>query len=154
MQNVMEKHLIIFKLGHEEYGIDISSVREIIKIAEIVKIPQSPAFVEGIIHLRENIIPIIDLARRLQITESMAPLKKKRILIVEFSDRLIGLVVDAVGEVLRISENLISPVPETVATHDTRYFQGTIKIDERIILFMDIHKVLNLEELKALANQT
>lgn len=148
MENQQEKRLVIFNLGNEEYAIAISFVREIIKPCEIVKIPKSPDFVEGIIHLREDIIAVIDLAKRLKTADSGIPQKKKKIIIVEISGRFIGLIVDSVGEVLRISESQISPVPESISTIDIRYLQGVIRVDDRIILFMDIQKILAPEELK------
>ena len=153
MEKTSEKNLVIFSLEQETYGIDILFVREIIKSLEIVAIPQSPDFVEGIIHLRENIIPIVNLSKRLKLSENKTSPKKRKIIIVEISERLIGLFVDSVGEVLRISDTDINPVPETVATVETRYLQGVIKIEDRIILLMDIDKVLSREELNQLIEQ-
>ena len=150
METAQEKHLVIFSLKNEEYAVPISFVREIIKPTEIVNIPQSPDFVEGIIHLREDIIAVIDLAKRLKAADSEVPGKMKKIIIVEIQEKLIGLIVDFVGEVLRVSESQISPVPETISTIDTRYLQGVIKIESRVILLMDIEKVLSKEELKQL----
>ena len=136
MKNEQEKHFIVFKLGNEEYAVLISFVREIIKPAE------------SIIHLRQNIIPVVALGKRLKVPDTGLGHSKKKIIIVAVQEKLIGLIVDLVGEVLRIDDKHIHPVPEALSTIDTRYLQGVIRIENRVILLMDIEKVLNKEELK------
>jgi purine-binding chemotaxis protein CheW len=151
MEKKQEKHLVIFSLANEEYGIDISFVREIIKQAAIVKVPKAPDFVEGIINLRQQIIAVIDLATRLGIGKAQGAPRNRRTIIVEVDEKQIGLVVDSVGEVLRIPPEQVSAVPDSVKTIDTRYLTGVINVAGRLILLMDITQVLNREELRGLA---
>jgi purine-binding chemotaxis protein CheW len=150
MQTSKEKHLGVFQLGDEDFAVDIGCVREIIRPVEIVKVPNSPDCVQGLIHLREHIIPIIDLSRMLGVPSRAAQDKTKRFLITEIGGRLTGLSVDAVGEVLRVPASGVEPVPETVSTVRTQYLTGIIKPAGRIVLLMDLEKILSPEELKQL----
>ena len=151
MEESINKNFIVFSLCNIEYAVDISYIKEIIKLREIVQVPKSPDFVEGIVQLRDEIVAIIDLAKRLKIDNTSINLKKRKIIIVNLVERILGLQVDSVGEVLKVSDDQIHPVPQTIATVDINYLKGVIKIEDRVILLMNIDKILSVDELCELA---
>ena len=133
--------LVGFQLGNEEYGIDILKVQEINRIAEITRIPQSPDFVEGVINLRGNVIPIIDLRKRFNMPEREHD-KQTRIVVGEIEGRTVGLIVDAVSEVIRLPLNTIEPPPPIVSDEHSAYISGVGKLDDRLLMLLDIDKIL------------
>ena len=133
--------LVGFRLGNEEYGIDILKVQEINRVAEITKIPQSPDFVEGVINLRGNIIPIIDLRKRFHMPEREHD-KQTRIVVGEIEGRTVGLIVDAVSEVIRLSSSKVEPAPKIVSENQVDYIKGVGKLDDRLLMLLDIDKIL------------
>jgi purine-binding chemotaxis protein CheW len=137
--------LVSFKIGKEEFGVDILKVQEIIKIISITKVPHSPHFVEGVINLRGKVIPIIDLRVRLSI-EKISHTKDTRIIVVELSGSTVGFIVDEVNEVLRISKNITEAPPELVTGVDSEYITAVGKLEDRILILLDLDKVLNMTE--------
>ena len=140
-----ERQLVIFSLYGEEFGLEITKVREIVKPREITRLPNVIDFVEGVTNLRGEVIPIIDLKKRfgVQATEMT---DDSRIIIVDISSNRVGLVVDDVTEVLRIAENDIDPPPRTVAGLKAEYIQGIGKMGERLLILLDVDKILSSEE--------
>jgi len=139
-----ELQLVTFRLANEEYGLPITKVREINRVVPVTKLPQTPSFVEGIINLRGRIIPVIDLRKRFEMPVT-AHDEDTRIIIVDISGQIVGVIVDAVTEVVRLNtENIESP-PATVAV-DSQYIKGVGKIDDRLIILLDIDKVLTDKE--------
>lgn len=145
--------LIVFNLGEEEFAADIDQVREIIRIGIITPIPDSPNFIKGVTNVRGEITVVIDLKERF-----FLPIKKeietKHIVITEQENNLFGLMVDEVTEVLRIPENDVKPTPELVTRIDRIYVRGVITLENRLIIFIDLAKVLEEEELTKLAKLT
>ncbi len=139
-----ELQLVTFRLASEEYGLPITKVQEINRLVPVTKLPQTPAFMEGIINLRGRIIPVVDLRKRFQMTVS-AHDDDTRIIIVEIRGQVVGLTVDAVTEVIRIHTANIEPPPETV-TVESRYINGVGKINDRLIILLDIDNVLTEQE--------
>ena len=137
--------LVGFQLDDEEYGIDILKVQEINRITEITKIPQSPDFVEGVINLRGNVIPIIDLRKRFNMPHKEYD-KQTRIVVGEIGDRTVGFIVDAVSEVIRLPENTIEPPPNITSDDRTDYILGVGKLDDRLLMLLDIEKILSGSE--------
>ena len=137
--------LVGFQLGNEEYGIDILKVQEINRVTEITKIPQSPEYVEGVINLRGNIIPIIDLRKRFQMPEREHD-KQTRIVVGEIDDRTVGFIVDAVSEVIRLPANTVEPPPEIVSGEKAQYIKGVGKLEGRLLMLLDINKILTGSE--------
>ena len=139
-----ELQLVTFKLANEEYGLPITKVQEINRLVPVTKLPQTPSFMEGIINLRGRIIPVIDLRKRfnMPITDHD---DDTRIIIVEISGQIVGVTVDAVTEVVRLNTANIEPTPATVAV-DLQYIEGVGKIDDRLIILLDIDKVLTTQE--------
>jgi len=139
-----ELQLVTFRLANEEYGLPITKVREINRVVPVTKLPQTPSFVEGIINLRGRIIPVIDLRKRFEMPVT-AHDEDTRIIIVDISGQIVGVIVDAVTEVVRLNtENIESP-PATVAVA-SQYIKGVGKIGDRLIILLDIDKVLTDKE--------
>lgn len=141
-----EKQLVIFKLGEEEYGVDIMQVKEIIRTTNITKIPQVPTFVEGIISLRGEILPIIDMRKKFGLPEKERT-RQTRILVINLDTMTIGGIVDEVTEVLRIPNDAITPPPPVIKGVNTEYLQGVGQINGRIIILLDMSKILTSNEI-------
>lgn len=141
----MEKKVVGFKLKEEEFAFDIMKVIEIIKLKEITNVPTAPDFIEGVINLRGKIIPIIDLRKRFNV-EIEERDKKYRIIIVELGKQNIGIVVDEVTKVLTVTDDQLLPVPKTVNQAGGKYIESIIKIEDRIIVLLDIEKIFSETE--------
>ncbi|MBP2651064.1 MAG: cheW 2 [Firmicutes bacterium] len=139
-----ELQLVVFVLDTEEYGLSITKVQEINRIIPITKLPQTPDFVEGIINLRERVIPIIDLRKRFQLKISDYN-ENSRIIIVEVCGQTVGIIVDAVTEVIRLQESMIEPPPQNFIL-DAEYVDGVGKLDNRLLILLDIDKVITSNE--------
>ncbi len=140
-----ESQYVIFKLGNEEYGVDIMKVKEICEFKKSTKVPNTPYFVDGIINLRGEIIPIINLKKRFKIDGNEIN-SDTRIIVININDRNVGFIVDAASQVLRISEDEIEKAPEIIAGVDRQYINGVGKIDDKIVILLDLEKILTEEE--------
>ncbi len=146
--------LVTFKLDNEEFGVDILKVQEINKMIDITRIPNAPAYVEGVINLRGKIIPIVDLRKRLGF-ESRASDKSTRIIVVELDGMVLGFIVDSVSEVLRISENTVEPPPALVSGIESEYIEGVGKLENRLLILLELKKVftsMDRRELEMVSN--
>jgi purine-binding chemotaxis protein CheW len=139
--------LVSFRLAQEEYGIEITKVQEIILMGEITRVPQTPDYVKGLINLRSTVIPIIDLRLRFGLPME-APTDETRIMVVNVDGKTIGIIVDAVSEVLRITNDEIAPPPPTVAGLGRDYLTGLVKLDKRLLILLDIDKILGGESVE------
>lgn len=139
-----ELQLVIFRLAKEEYGLPITKVQEINRLVPITKLPQTPSFMEGIINLRGRIIPVIDLRKRFQLAAAEQS-DDNRIIIVEVSGQTIGIIVDAVTEVVRLPGSSVEPPPPAFIL-DAQYIHGVGKLDERLLIMLDIDKILTSQE--------
>ncbi len=146
-----EQQLVVFDLNEEAYGVDIESVREIIRLQEITRVPRTPDFVEGVINLRGKVIPVVELRKRFGL-----PVQDRnsdnRIVNVDIGGQEIGMVVDAVTEVLRISSDSVEPPSSVITTADSGYLKGIAKLDDRLIIMLDLDQVLSTEEQSALSS--
>jgi len=145
--------LVGFMLGGELFGVDILMVQEIIRATEITRVPNAPDFVEGVINLRGNIIPVIDLRTRLHMgaQETDGVPEKDWILILNIEGRTTGFIVDLVTEVLKIEEEDIEPPPEIiVAGLESQYIYGVCDIGEQLMILLDFNRILMLEEVRKL----
>ena len=133
--------LVSFELGGELYGIEITKVREIILITEITQIPQTPPYVKGLINLRSTVIPVIDLRALFGLPEEELG-DDSRIMVIQAAGRTIGIVVDAVSEVLRVKKEQIAPPPPTVAQLGREYLTGLVRLDRQLLILLDIDKIL------------
>lgn len=138
--------LVICQLTSEEFGIEISRVKEIIRVPEITKIPQLLSYVEGVINLRGSLVPVIDLAERFGITRNLTD-EDSRIVVVELDDLTAGMIVDSVSEVLSISNDDIDKAPDIITKGvSERYIQGVGKINERLLILLDIERIFTDEQ--------
>ncbi len=138
--------LVTFEVGEEEYAVDILSVQEINRMMELTRIPQSPPEVEGVINLRGRIIPVIDLRKRFGLTASDRD-ENSRIVVVEVQERTIGFIVDRVHEVLRIDRGIVEPAPSMVGSIDSEYIAGVGKLDDRLLILLDLTKLFGADSL-------
>jgi purine-binding chemotaxis protein CheW len=142
--------LVTFSIGEEEFGVDILKVQEIIRTMEITKVPRAQDFVEGVINLRGKVIPIIDLRRRFGL-DSKAHDKHTRIIVIEINNMIVGFVVDSVSEVLRIPASTVEPPPPVVAGLESDYISGVGKLHDRLLILLDLDKLLSSEDIEALS---
>jgi purine-binding chemotaxis protein CheW len=145
----MERQLVIFELSKEFYGVDIAAVEGIIKMQTITVVPHAPSFVEGVTNLRGAVLPVIDLHKRFGLPRP-EDTRNSRIVVVMVNGLKIGMVVDAVSEVLRIPESAIEPPPPMVTTVDSAFIEAIAKLEDRLIILLDLSKVLTLDEQKKL----
>jgi purine-binding chemotaxis protein CheW len=137
--------LVTFSIGGEEFGVEILKVQEIIRTMEITKVPNAPHFVEGVINLRGKVIPIIDLRRRFSL-ESRKHDKNTRIIVIEINNTIVGFVVDSVSEVLRIPSDTVEPPPPVVAGIESEYISGVGKLEHKLLILLDLDKLLSGRE--------
>ena len=150
-----EIQVVIFRLRNEEFGVDINRVREIVRMMEITHIPEAPGFLEGVINLRGQVIAVVDLARQFDLTPLPELPKSARIVVVEVGETTVGMIVDEVPEVLRIAEENIEPTPEIIQTRiKSDYIRGVGKLNERLIVMLDLSKVLAPHELESVGELT
>jgi purine-binding chemotaxis protein CheW len=135
------EHLATFFLAREEYGVDVRQVQEIRRVAEITSVPRAPEFVRGVINLRGRILPVLDLRRRLGLGE-VAESRASRIVVVRVKERLLGLLVDGASQVLKIPVSQVEPPPEEVLRQGGDYIRGVAKLDDRLIILVDLERLL------------
>ncbi len=143
-----EYQLVIFSIGDEEFGVDISQVREIVRLIPITYLPKAPEFIEGVVNLRGQVVAVIDLAKRLVISAKQRG-DNTRIIIVEIEGLTMGMIVDSVSEVLRLSSEQIEDVPSVIQTEvQEHYIYGVGKLKDRLLVLLDLKKVLTPTELQ------
>jgi len=134
-------HLVTFRLAREEYGVEIGRVQEIIRAIDITQVPGAPGHVQGVINLRGRIIPVIDLRKRFGLPE--VPLTDRhRIVVVELGEKRLGMMVDSVSKVVRFSSTLLDELHEEATTVDQHYIKGVGKLDDRLIILLDLNRAL------------
>ncbi|MEA4849762.1 MAG: chemotaxis protein CheW [Clostridiaceae bacterium] len=138
---VYTKQYVVFKLEDEEYGIDILRVKEIKEMMNITRVPKAAYFVRGVINLRGEVIPVIDLRKRFNLPEGEEN-ADTRIIIVSVDDIIVGLIADSSSEVVEISSEAIEEAPDGVGTVDQGYISGIGKVGERLIILLDIVKIV------------
>jgi purine-binding chemotaxis protein CheW len=141
--------VVSFKLGSEEYGVDIAQVQEINRMVSITHVPRAPQFMEGVINLRGQLIPIIDLRARFGMPRTEHT-KNTRIVVTEIGAKRVGMVVDSVSEVLRLATDHIEEAPEMITGVDTEYIRGVGKIEDRLIILLDLARIISGAEKREL----
>lgn len=145
-------HLVCFRLGRETYGVDIFSVREIVKAQEITSVPGTADYVLGIINLRGKIVSVVDLAERLGLGQARVD-RSSRILVVDLDGFTVGFLVDAATEVLKLAPEAIEPAPEELKlSSDDDYLEGVGKLDGRLVIILDLSHLLSDAEASTLAS--
>lgn len=137
--------LVSFKIGNEEFGVDILNVQEINRMTQITKVPNSPDYVEGVINLRGRIIPVIDLRSRIGLGRKEID-KNTRIVVVEINASTVGFIVDQVKEVLRIPSDITEAPPDLTAGKNTDFIKAVGKLEDRLLILLDLNKILSTEE--------
>ncbi len=133
--------LVNFDIANEEFGVDILKVQEIIRVLEVTRVPNCPEFVEGVINLRGKIVPVVDLRLRFNLPQIEKD-NNTRIIVVELEQKTVGFLVDQVKEVIRIDTAIIEPPPELVTNVQTRYITGVAKLEDRLLILLDLDRVL------------
>jgi len=149
--NSLEGKYLTFILNNEEYGLEILKVREIIGVMDITPVPQTPSFIKGIINLRGKVIPVVDLRLKFVMPE-IEYTKETCIIVVDISNRLMGIIVDTVSEVLDIAAKDIEPTPSLGSDIKTDFILGMGKIKGKVQILLDIDRVLTLDELALIAS--
>ena len=135
----MSTQLVVFLLNKEYFAVEVASVESIIKLQTITKIPHAPLFVVGVTNLRGNIVPVIDLELRLSLPRTKPDINT-RIVVALIKDQKIGMVVDAVSQVVEIDELQIEPTPKLSTTIDSSFIKGIVKIEDDLIILLDLEK--------------
>lgn len=138
-------HLVTFMLG-EFYGVPITQVQEIVRVGSITTVPNAPEYMEGVINLRGKVLPVLNLRKRLKLPERPMTIDS-RIIVTEIGDKVIGLLVDAVVQVVKITGDLFEEAPEEVLEVDTDYLTGVCKLDGKIIIMLDLENLLRRDKL-------
>jgi purine-binding chemotaxis protein CheW len=149
--------LVTFHVGTEEYGLDINSITEAVRPLKITPLPRMPEFIEGVVNLRGSIIPIVDLRKRFGFALVSDEVRTKRMLITKGAvptasgTDLLGLVVDSVKEVIHVLKKDIEPAPEAATGAQANFITGMGKVGDRLIIILDIARILSQQERSALA---
>jgi purine-binding chemotaxis protein CheW len=137
--------LVTFTLGSEEYAVDILKVQEINRMKEITRVPNSPIYVEGVINLRGKVIPVVNLRKKFGLVDKDND-EQSRIMIMDIQGITMGLVVDAVSEVLRVPDNIVEPTPPMASNISTEFIKGIAKLEDRLIILLDMDRLLGRAE--------
>ncbi len=140
-----ELRLTIFNIGEEEYALDIMKVVEILRPQKVTRLPNTPDFIEGVINIRGTVVPIIDLRKRFGI--KIQSHENERVLLTRVRGEIVGLLVDGVKEVYSLSKGDVAPPPAMVKGIKTEYLEGVGKAEERLIIILNLDKILSTEEM-------
>jgi|JI8StandDraft_1071087.scaffolds.fasta_scaffold00203_12 purine-binding chemotaxis protein CheW len=147
----IHEQYIIFNLGEEEYAIPITIVEEIVKITNLIRVPQSKSYFAGIMDIRGKVVRMIDLTKRLNIRNANTVEKAERAIVINVGGKSVGVIVDKVSHVIHFPANQVDPPPPSVKGISSRYITGVGKKDNRFIILIDIEKILTVEEISELA---
>ncbi len=145
-----DEQIVVLELAGEAYGVEIGRVEEIIRMQSVTRIPNGPDFIEGVTNLRGRVIPVLDLRKRFGLPAS-EPTRRSRIVVGELGEHTVGLVVDAVSEVLLVGADAVEQPSTLVTSADSAFLRGVAKLDERLILLLDLSRILTRTEQDDLA---
>ena len=137
-----ELHLVVFRLDREEYGVPIDVVREVVRVTDITRVPHAPAHIRGVMNLRGRILPVVEIRSRL----GLAPAEvtpASRVVVAEVAGRLLGLLVDAVGQVARVGERQVAAPPDDVRTAGADAVTGVARMGQRLLVLLDLSRALS-----------
>jgi len=142
LERTGDLQIVTFFLSNEEFGVDILLIQEIIRPTAITEVPNTPAFLEGVINLRGKVVPVVDLRRRLDL--DITPIdKSSRIMIIEMGERVTGFIVDSVSKVMSVPSESVQGAPEMVtAGVESEYIYGVSRLEDRLIILLDFSKIL------------
>jgi purine-binding chemotaxis protein CheW len=144
---IMSTQMVVFKLSNEEFAVEVSSVEAIIKLQAITKVPHAPAHVVGVTNLRGNIVPVIDLKKRLSLPATDNSIDT-RIIVALLQESKVGMVVDAVSQVIEIDDSQIEPTPQISTSIDSTYIRGIVKVENLLIIMLDLAMIFSDEKVK------
>ncbi|HVO39690.1 MAG TPA: chemotaxis protein CheW [Spirochaetia bacterium] len=139
------RQFISFSVGDEEYGLELLRVKEVIRVREITWLPKAPSFVKGIINLRGDVIPIIDLRDKFGL-EAKEATANTRVIVVEVEGKLMGMIVDSASQVVRIPADQIDPPPPVLGGFSQEFITGVGKMEDKLIILLNIDRILSSEE--------
>lgn len=140
---------VIFRLGDSEFGVEIGQVLRIMRLMEVTRVPRAPNFLEGVVNIHGEMVPVVDLKKRFELPWQEYG-DKARILVVEVEGQTVGMIVDSVTEIAWIPTSAIEPPPEMVAEISGVYLTGLGRLDDRLIIFLNLSRVLTTEEIEEL----
>ena len=138
------RQLVVFKVGTEEFAVDIMLTKEVVLMREITPVPETEAYVEGVMNLRGSLVPVLDFRKRLRAFRTTTH-PDHRIIIANLDGRTAGLIVDGASEVIRVSDDMIEPVPHLISEIGAGYVEGVVNVNDRFITLIDLRKALNGE---------
>lgn len=141
--------IVCFKIGHEEYGVDILQVQEIYKLPKVTKLPKSVHYIKGVIDFRGRVMPIVDLSEKFGI-DSYGDTEDSRAIVVDIAGKLIGLAIDSVSHVVKVDKNDLEPPPPVVKGISGKYIVGIAKLEDGFVVVLDINRIFSKEEINAL----
>jgi purine-binding chemotaxis protein CheW len=141
----MENQIVVFEVGSEQFGVGIASVESIIKMQPITQLPHVSSFVEGVTNLRGKVLPVIDLRKRFGLAVREAD-KNNRIVVVSLDQTEVGMIVDSVSEVLTIPDGSVEAAPAITTSVDSDFITGIAKLDQRLVILLDLHRILTNQE--------
>jgi purine-binding chemotaxis protein CheW len=136
-----ELHLVVFRIEREEYAVPIGQVREVVRVGDITRVPHAPPHIRGVMNLRGRILPIMELRTRLGV-DAVELTSRSRVVVVDVSKRMVGLLVDSVGQVTRVGESRVTVPPEEVRSAAGEAVTGVARVGERLLLLLDLERVL------------
>lgn len=142
---VPQVQLVTFRVGGEEFGLDVFQVHEILRFQEPTPMPKAPAFVEGVLDVRGTLVPVVDLRKRFEVHDLRYD-DDTRIVLVDFQGERLGLVVDEVSEVMRVPETAVSPPPQYVKGLAAEFIRGIVRLEGRMVVLMDLDRILSSQE--------
>ncbi len=143
----MEFKVVSFILGDEEFGVDIMKIDSIVEVGKITRIPESADYIEGIMNFRGSVIPVINLRRKFLMEDLDEDMKKKaKIIVVNIGERKVGMLVDDVREVLTINDEQMEEPPSEVGGVGRSYVLGIAKLEDKMLIILDVDKILTAEE--------
>lgn len=146
----MENQIVVFEVGSEQFGVQIANVESIIKMQQITQLPHVSHFVEGVTNLRGKVLPVIDLRKRFGLEAKQAD-KNSRIIVVRVDEMEIGMIVDNVSEVMTVPQGAVEPTPTITSSVDTAFITGIAKLDPRLVILLDLQKILSTQEVDQLS---
>lgn len=150
LEEADEAQMVVFRLAGEQFGVRIDQVQEITKLSKIIKIPRAPKYIEGVVNLRGEVIPVIDLRKRFGL-EGKEYNHSTRVIVSDINKKKVGIIVDEVMEVLRVSVRYMEGAPEIIQEQKTqKYFEGIANLSERMIMMLNLENILKANEWKAL----
>ncbi|MGN0159952.1 MAG: chemotaxis protein CheW [Lachnospiraceae bacterium] len=142
--------LVVFSLGEQEYGVEIESINGIERYQPVVPVPNSISFIKGIINVRDEVVPVLDLRKKFNMPPYGGDETERKMIFVRFSDMYLALEVDAISEVNDFSTDHIVPLPGIICNEETRLFKSVASCNGRLIVMVDVKRLLSDEELKGI----